>query len=588
MSTLPETMAAAVQAHQAGAFDQAIRLYETILATDPRHAEAWHLLGVACHQLGNNAAALQWLQGAIQLNASQSKYFYNLGVVLQAEGQSEQACTAYEQALALNPQESAARNNLANIAKDLGQFGRAEHQLRHLLTADSRWPGWLQRLGETLKMQGRVPEAIAVLRTELLLDPGNAQLHSKLLFALQYLPGISLASLAHEHKAWAARHEAPLAGLQTRFPHLDKNPDRPLRLGFLSPDLFYHPVSMFLAPLLERLNRNQFHVTCYASGGRRDALSERLARACSTWREVGDTPDDPLCHQIQADGIDILFDLAGHTDFNRLPVFVRKPAPLQISWAGYVGTTGLDAMDYLLADAYHVPESAEPFYSEQILRLPAGYIGYEPPSYAPEPAPLPLLTRGHATFGSLNNPTKFTTETVACWSEILRKVPGSVLLLKYKGCDELATAARLRAEFAQQGIDASRIDLRGNTTHIEHLQVYRELDLALDPFPYSGGITTCETVWMGVPVVTWPGETFASRHSLSHLTNAGCWETIAQDRDHYIRLAVDLANNPERLTELRASLRPRMAASPLCDAAGYAAAFEAQLRTVWRQWCQQG
>ena len=587
MSTIHDTLYQAIQAHQAGGFAQAIRLYETVLAADPRHPEAWHMLGVACHQMGQNATALEWLQGAVKLDATQSKYFYNLGVVLQAEGRSEEACTAYEQAIALNPQETSARNNLANIAKELGRFGQAEQQLQALLNSDTRWPAWLGRLAESLKMQGRLDEAISALRTLLTLNPGDAANHSKLLFALQYQPGLTLANLADEHRAWATRHEPPLAGSRPRFQHHDRNLDRPLRIGFVSPDFFYHPVSMFLAPVLEHLDKGRFHVTCYASGGNRDALSQRVANASQAWREVGQASDEELARQIQTDAIDILFDLAGHTDFNRLPVFTRKPAPLQISWAGYVGTTGLKSMDYILADAYHVPESAEPFYSEKILRMPAGYICYEPPSYAPEPVPPPLLTNGHATFGSFNNPTKFTPATVACWSEILGKVPGSRLILKYKGCTDPVIAGRLRDQFASQGIDPKRIDLRGNSTHVEHLNVYRELDLALDPFPYSSGITTCETIWMGVPMVTCPGETFASRHSLSHLTNAGSPETIARDRAHYIELAVNLVNDPARLTALRANLRPRMAASPLIDAPGFAAAFGERLQAIWRQWCEQ-
>jgi predicted O-linked N-acetylglucosamine transferase (SPINDLY family) len=345
---------------------------------------------------------------------------------------------------------------------------------------------------------------------------------------------------------------------------------------------------MFLAPLVERLDRSQVHVTCYADGGRRDVGSQRLAAASDRWREVGGWSDDALGRTIRDDAIDILFDLAGHTDNNRLPAFARRLAPVQITWIGYVGTTGLDTVDYLLADAYHAPESAESFYCERILRMPDGYVCYEPPEYAPQPGPPPLLARGHATFGSLNNPTKFSAAAVRCWSEILRQLPDSGLILKYKGCDEPATARRLRAMFAEYGIGEPQLDLRSDTTHVEHLRVYQEIDVALDPFPYSGGITTCEATWMGVPVVTCPGETFASRHSLSHLTNANVPETIARDCDHYVELAVGLASDPERLCQLRASLRPRMAASPLCDIGAFAKAFEERLRAVWRDWCERG
>jgi len=585
MPTVDEVFASAVQKHQAGDVHEAMRLYEAILAAAPEHAGALHLLGVAFHQTGDNAAAIQRIQAAIDIDAGQARYFYNLGVILEAETQRAEARRAYERALALDPNETSARNNLANLLMDLGEFGGAERLLREALTGVPRWSSWLVRLGEILKMQGRAEEAIPVLRAALQIRPDDARVHSVLLFALQYFPGVSLADLAQEHRAWAQHHTAGLTGSSVEFSDRDANPERPLRLGFVSPDFFYHPVGLFLAPVIERLDREQFHVVCYANGGRRDAMSQRLAAAGDLWREVGGWSDDELCRTIREDAIDILFDLAGHTDNNRLPAFARRLAPVQITWAGYVGTTGLETIDYLLGDAQHVPESAEPFYCEKMLRMPDGYVCYEPPEYAPEPGPPPIRSNGYATFGSLNNPSKFSSAAVRCWSEILRRLPDSRLILKYKGCDEPATCRRLKTLFAEHGIDEQRLDLRGNTTHVEHLRVYREIDVALDPFPYSGGITTCEATWMGVPTVTCPGETFASRHSLSHLTNAGVAETIARDHDHYAELAVGLASDLERLSQLRASLRSRMAASPLCDAVAFGKAFEQRMRAVWRDCC---
>jgi len=588
MPTVDEAFAGAIQKHQAGDLHEAMRWYEAILEIEPRHAGALHLLGVACHQTGNNAAAIERIQAAIEMDATQARFFYNLGVVLQAEQRYAEARRAYEQAIALDPRETSAHNNLANVLKESGEFGAAEQRWREALAGDPQWLAWLERLGEILKMQGRVDEALIALRAALLLRPQDTRTHSMLLFALQYLPGLSLADLAQEHRQWARQHASGLADSAARFLDRDANPDRRLRLGFVSPDFFYHPVGMFLAPVIERLDRTQFHVTCYANGGRRDALSQRLGAASDLWREVGGWSDDELCRTIRDDTIDILFDLAGHTDNNRLPAFARRPAPIQITWAGYVGTTGLETIHYLLADAHHVPESAESFYCERILRMPDGYVCYEPPEYAPKPGLPPMLANGCATFGSLNNPSKFSADVVRCWSQILRQLPDSRLILKYKGCDEPATAGRLTAMFAEHGIGGQQLDLRGSTTHVEHLRVYQEIDVALDPFPYSGGITTCEATWMGVPTVTWPGETFASRHSLSHLTNAGVPGTMARDREQYVQLAVGLASDPERLSALRASLRPRMAASPLCGAAAFAKAFEERLRAVWHDWCERG
>ena len=277
--------------------------------------------------------------------------------------------------------------------------------------------------------------------------------------------------------------------------------------------------------------------------------------------------------------------MSGHTCGNRLLVFARKPAPIQVSWIGYEGTTGLRAIDYLLADRYVIPPETEIDYPERILRLPDGYVCYEPPADAPEVEPLPSSRRGFVTFGSFNNPGKITPDVVDVWATILRKSPQSRLLLKYRGMDDDGAGRRLVDLFGKQGVSADRLELRGMSSFAEALTQYNEVDVALDPFPFSGGATTCNALWMGVPVITCPGETFASRHGLSYLSSLGMTETIARDQDEYVRLAVDLASDRQRLATLRVSLRPRMAASPLCDGRRHAAWLTQLLREVWREYC---
>jgi predicted O-linked N-acetylglucosamine transferase (SPINDLY family) len=294
--------------------------------------------------------------------------------------------------------------------------------------------------------------------------------------------------------------------------------------------------------------------------------------------------DDRLAQAIREDKIDILFDLTGHTRDSRLLVFARKPAPIQISWAGYVGTTGLRTMDYVLADQYEVPPEAEPHYCERVLRMPDGYICYEPPSCAPPVSPLPALERGHVTFGSFNNQAKLGQQTVATWSRILHRMPESRLVLKYYAMSNSAVAGRLREMFAGHGIEPDRIDFLGTTSHAEQLERYRDIDIALDPFPYNGGLTTLEALWMGVPVVNCPGETFAGRHSLSHLSNVGLTTTIARDLNDYVDLAASLAADLPALARLREGLRDRMQSSPLCDGERFARNFERIMRGVWREW----
>ncbi len=292
------------------------------------------------------------------------------------------------------------------------------------------------------------------------------------------------------------------------------------------------------------------------------------------------TSDQRLAEQIRADRIDILFDLAGHTAHNRLLVFARKPAPIQITWIGYEGTTGLTAMDYLLADRHVVPEGTEHYYRERVLRMPEGYLCYEPPDAAASVGPLPSLTKGYATFGSFNNPAKITAEVATVWAKILRRAPTARLILKYRGLGDPSVKRRYLDLFAAHGVEPHRLELLSWSSYADYLATYQQVDVALDPFPFSGSATTCEALWMGVPVITCPGETFASRHSLSHLSNVGLTEMIAHDLDEYVEAAVSVAGNLPRLATLRAGLRERTAASPLCDGKRFASNLLTMLQDV--------
>jgi predicted O-linked N-acetylglucosamine transferase (SPINDLY family) len=308
-------------------------------------------------------------------------------------------------------------------------------------------------------------------------------------------------------------------------------------------------------------------------------------QAAVVWHDVVQVRDDQLAERIRQDKIDILFDLDGHAGRERLLVFARKPAPLQVTWAGYVGTTGLAAMDYLLADRWHVPEGSESHYREKILRMPNGYVCFEPPAYAPDVSPLPAERNGFVTFGSFNQPTKTNRHVVSLWARVLKRVAGSKLLLKYRGFDDASIADRLHCMFADEGVGADRIELQGKSPHPNLLAEYQRVDIALDTFPYSGGLTTCEALWMGVPVVTLPGATFAGRHSLSHLSNVGLTEAVAGNEQEFVDCAVRLADDLSHLGALRRTLRPRMAASPLCDAARFARNWTERMRDIWRMAC---
>jgi len=343
------------------------------------------------------------------------------------------------------------------------------------------------------------------------------------------------------------------------------------------PDLRFHPVGRFLIGAVENFDRRQIALVCYSDVTIRDELTARFQAAAALWRDIRGASDDRVARQIAADRIDLLVDLCGHTANNRLLLFARKPAPRQATWIGYEGTTGLEAIDYLLADRYLVPPESEPYYVERVVRLPDSHVCYEPGVALPPIALAPPQTRGPTTFGSFNNPAKYTAPVIHAWAEILRQVPGARLLLKYRGLDQPQQCERYRQWFAAEGIDARRVEFRGFSATSDYLASYNEVDVALDTFPFNGGATTCDALVMGVPVVTWPGETFASRHSLSFLSTAGVPQCIARDQDDYVRRAVELAGDVSRLADWRRGLRDQVLASPLCDARRFAAGVQETL-----------
>jgi len=617
-SSIPQILEVARSHFQAGRLEQAEQLYQQILDMDPDHVDALNLLGVIAGQTNRIDRAIDFLRAALRIKPDFAEAHCNLGNVFIIQRRLPEAIECFRQAVRAKPDDSVAHNNLGNALREQGQLDEAVATLRQALRLV---PGFadahsnlglalqaqgksaeaqasfrqgqqfkaaedhLQR-GNVFKANGRMAEAIACYEAALQIVPDFVNAHDNFLFFLQYREGITLRELAAAHADFERKFGAPLRS--TWKPHANvPDPERRLRIGFVSPDLHHHPVGYFLIRCLENLDRQQTEVTCYSNAADRDELTARIQAATTNWRDTFDWSDESLAEQIRADGIDILFDLAGHTKKNRLLVFARKPAPIQVTWAGYVGTTGLSAMDYILADRYEIPPEAEPHHVERVLRMPHAYVCYEAPDYAPAVSPLPALKNGHVTFASFNNPAKINSGVVAVWARILCRLPNARLMLKYKGMAEPSRAGRLVQMFATHGVDPGRVTCLGNSRHVDALQHYNDIDIALDPFPYNGGLTTLEALWMGVPVITCPGEIFAGRHSLTHLSNLGLTQTIARDLDEYVALAVSLAEDLPGLAALRAGLRERMASSPLCDGRKFADDFLQLLRGAWRKWCRQ-
>jgi predicted O-linked N-acetylglucosamine transferase (SPINDLY family) len=560
------------------------------LAVDPGAVGAWCNLGGALLAQSRLAEAEAASRKALSLQPQCSEAYGNLGAVLEAYDRLEEAVEAYRRAIAgLGPNAETAATTYSNLGSTLVALGRsdaAEAACRQAIALDPRLALAHSTLGNVLRNQGRVDEASEAYGRAVEMEPDNPRFHDNWIFCQHYRWGVTLAELAERHALWEQRHAAPLAGLIQ--PHgNDRSPERKLRLGFVSTDLGPHPVGMFLIRIFEALERGFCDTVCYSDRIVKDEVTTRFMTAASLFRDTRGVSDERLAGQIREDRIDILFDLAGHTGGNRLPVFARKPAPIQITWIGYEGTTGLSAMDYLLADRFLVPEEAERHYRERILRLPGCFVCFEPPSYAPPVGPLPAEQTGQVTFGSFNNPSKVTPPVVALWAEILRRVSGSRLVLKYRGFDAPGTQQRYRALFAAEGVEPARLEFQGSQPHLRMLEQYQRIDLALDPWPFQGGMTTCEGMWMGVPAVSCLGETFASRHALSFLSHVGLAELVAQDHAGYVELAVELAGDLPRLAALRGELRGRMARSPICDAARTAADLMRLLRGAWREWAER-
>jgi predicted O-linked N-acetylglucosamine transferase (SPINDLY family) len=574
------TLAATQRAR--GNWAEAETAARTALMVRPDSAEAEEMLARVLQGQGRAAEAEAAYRRALALNPNLVDALVHLAMFLNDMGRRDEAEVYARHALRIQPDNATAANTLGNILQMTVRMAEAAAAYRQALAASPLFPEAHTNLGSALQAMGRLEEARAAYARAVELRPTFAGAHSNLLACLQNLVGVTQESLLAEHVKWDEQHMAALRN--TWRPHANsRDPHRRLRVGFVSADLGRHPVGYFTVGLFEMLDHARVQSYCYSDRLGPDEITQRVQQACDVWRDTRNHTDAAVAEQIRADQIDILFDLGAHTAM-RFPMFGLKPAPIQISWIGYVGTTGVAAIDYVLGDRYQIQEGDERYYRERVLRMPDGYVCYNPPAYAPPVGPLPALRRGHVTFASFNRLAKINDEVVSTWAQILTRVPSARLVMQFRGLEDAPTKEDYWQRFAAHGIDRSRIDLRGGVSHMEMLARYNEVDIALDSFPYSGGLITCEALWMGVPVVTFPGATFAGRHALSHLTNAGFPELVAPDRDGYVELAVRLASDPVRLAELRARMRPQMATSPLCDNRRFAANFMDLLEQVWRRW----
>jgi predicted O-linked N-acetylglucosamine transferase (SPINDLY family) len=554
----------------------------------PDFPQAQSNLGAALRDLGQFEAAAECFRQVMALGPDSPESHHNLGTALRELRRPADAVECFRRALALRPNYPEAHHNLGVALRDLARPSEASECFRRALAVRPDLTEALISLGLTVQELGQPAEATECFRQALAQRPQSTAAHDGLLMSLHYRADVTPADLASAHANYEVRHAAQFRAAWR--PHAnDRDPDRPLRLGFVSADLGRHPVGFFLVRAVEALARRAVPLVCYSNRMRpADDVTARF-QAASMWRDVTGLSDERLAELVRADGVDVLIDLAGHTAGNRLLAFARKPAPVQATWLGYEGATGLEAIDYLIADERLVPPGAEGQYRARVLRLPGGYACYDPPADAPDPGPLPAMASGRVTFGCFNNPAKLSPPALAAFADVLRRVSNARLVLQFRGLDEPATVERFRGCFAVLQVDPARVELRGRSSYADYLAAYGGIDIALDPFPFNGGVTTCDALGMGVPVVTLPGATFASRHGLSHLTSVGLAdELVAHDLGDYAARAADLARDVDRLARLRADLRERVTRSPLCDGDRLATELLAALRTAWRAWATTG
>ena len=573
---------------QQGRMERAVEHYELALSLRPDHAGAHNNLGLALAALGQSGRAVAHFERALSLRPDHAGTHNNLALVLAGQGRIEQAILQYERALSLRPDFAEAHNNLGLA---LETPGRMDHAVSHYERAVALRPDFAEahnNLGLTLATLGQPERAVVQYERALSLRPDYAEAYSNLLLTMNYASDKDPLFVFNAHLEFARRWEAPLlASIET--PVADRQYERRLKIGYVSSDFRQHSVGCFIEPVLSHHDHERFEIFCYSNHKHVDSVTERLKSRADHWCSLVGRSDEQAAQQIRADQIDILVDLNGHTGNNRLLLFARKPAPVQVTWIGYPNTTGLSAMDYRFTDGFADPPSAtEHLHSEKLVRLPECFSCYQPPQDAPGVSGLPAQERGFVTFGCFNNMAKINQDVTAVWARILQAVPGSRLVLKNPALSEDSTKLRVQQAFADLGVTPERLDLLGrDESPRAHLDRYRNVDIGLDPFPYNGTTTTCEALWMGVPVITLAGKTHAGRVGMSQMSNLGLGEFVAHTAEEYIAIAQRMATDFERLARLRTELRSRMAASPLTDGQRFTRNLEQAYRIIWLNWCRQ-
>jgi len=568
--------------------DPAINYICQAIKLNPDYIDAYIALGDYLQKQSSYLEAIRAYQQGLNLDSENFTGYKHLGFALNAYQDFTDAMACFQEAQRISPDD---QQVLWELVKLYNYFGYKEDVVTTLQLLNKYQPNSpviSNYLGLTLVEQGRIKEALDNYKIAFRLSPDNDVVHSNMLLATNYFPQSDPYQLMQAHQDWDQMHARDLKVENPLF-FIQKKPEKKLRIGYLSPDFKKHSVSHFFQSLLEAHDRKNFETFCYSKVTKPDQITENLRQLSDCWRDIHDKTDLVAAETIRNDGIDILVDLAGHTGNNGLLIFARKPAPVQVTWLGYPNTTGLESMDYRITDSMADPRGkTDKMCSETLLRMPETFLCYYPPAEAPEiNQNPPCMHNGYVTFGSFNNLAKINQEILEFWSRILKQIPNSKLVLKSRTLADPATKERFQSAFNKQGLSPERVELWDFIpSKSGHLGAYNQIDIALDPFPYNGTTTTCEALYMGVPVITLLGDRHSSRVSASILQSINHPELFGETKKQYLQTCRDLSKTPEKLREIRSSLRSEILNSPLCDKQRFAGDMEDLYRSIWKGYCQ--
>ncbi|OGI03065.1 MAG: hypothetical protein A2X42_05050 [Candidatus Margulisbacteria bacterium GWF2_38_17] len=564
--------------------EQAINYFQEAVHYNPEFFKAYYSIALIYFKQHKLTEAIEYFKETIHRNPQLFLAHYHLGLSYLQQNNTGEANACFQETARLSPQFADAFNFLGICQLQTHDYSQAITSFQTAIEIKPDFADAYCNWGNTLSKIARIDEALEQYRQALRVNPHHSVAHSNILLSLHFYIAVDPATIFEEHKRWFQLHAASnkmITAYENNF-----SQTRPLRIGYVSPNFSLHSVGFFIAPVIARHDRKRITVVCYSDIKHPDAVTKQFETYADIWRDINGKPDEEVIELIKTDRIDILVDLAGHTDGNRLSLFASKPAPLQITYLGYPNTTGLPAIDYRITDTYADPQGlTDKYYSENLFRLPSTFLCYQPHNNCPEVGELPFFKNGFLTFGSFSILAKINSTVIRLWSTILNTIPNSRLILKTQGLLFDETLQKYQALFAENGIASERITFKEYLPYEQHMNIYNSIDISLDTFPYNGTATTCESLWMGVPVITLEGNTHVSRVGVSLLSNIGLSSFIAQSQEEYTAIAINLANTPDILYNIRKNLREMMRQSRIMDAQHFTQDLETAYTEMWRHYC---